>query len=339
MSGQNIGGIIGGAIGAYFGGPWGAQLGFAIGSAIGGYVDPVKVKGPRLTDAMTQSSTVGGVIPFGYGTFVTAGNVIWCGDLKEHKKTQRQGKGGGAKTTTYTYTRSYAVGVCQGAIYGFRWIKRNGKKVYTTDPNATAEELAYSAKWLQKCTMYLGSEAQMPDSTIVAREGVGNVSAFRGLAYIVVENDDLTDLSGAIPQYEFCVNATPPEAYLTSKPYPQFVKDGNSSRVLPTGGTMVTVVVPSFSNPDANATRVAPTGGTLITQEPPDIEPSANFSFVAPTGGTLNNVLKKGTQKPDANAARVAPTGGTLKPPPKGTQKPDANTARVAPTGGTLTTL
>ncbi len=227
MSGQSVGGIIGGAIGFVVSGgnPIGAQIGFAVGAGVGAYVDPVRVKGPRLTDATTQTSTVGGVIPFGYGTFVTAGNVIWCGDLKEHKKTQRQGKGGGAKTTTYTYTRSYAVGVCQGAIYGFRWIKRNGKKVYTTDPNATAEELAYSAKWLQKCTLYLGSEAQMPDSTIVAREGVGNVSAFRGLSYIVVENDDLTDLSGAIPQYEFCVNATPPEAYLTSKPYAQYADE------------------------------------------------------------------------------------------------------------------
>lgn len=224
MSGQSVGGIIGGAIG-FIWGPVGAQIGFAIGSMVGGYVDPVKVKGPRLTDATTQTSTVGGVIPFGYGTFVTAGNVIWRGDLKEHKKTQRQGKGGGAKTTTYTYTRSYAVGVCQGAIYGFRWIKRNGKKVYTSDPNATAEERAYSAKWLQKCTLYTGTETQMPDSTIVAREGVGNVSAFHGLAYIVVEDDDLTDLSGAIPQYEFCINATPPEAYLTSHPYPQYLDD------------------------------------------------------------------------------------------------------------------
>ncbi len=290
MSGQSVGGIIGGAIGFVVSGgnPIGAQIGFAVGAGVGAYVDPVRVKGPRLTDATTQTSTVGGVIPFGYGTFVTAGNVIWCGDLKEHKKTQRQGKGGGAKTTTYTYTRSYAVGVCQGAIYGFRWIKRNGKKVYTTDPNATAEELAYSAKWLQKCTLYLGSEAQMPDSTIVAREGVGNVSAFRGLAYIVVEDDDLTDLSGAIPQYEFCINATPPEAYLTSHPYPQYLSDGATAVLAPTGGQLKAMVL--------HAT-LASDGAT---------------ASLAPTGGSLASVLKLSTLAPDGATAVLAPTGGSL---------------------------
>jgi len=223
VSGSSIGGIVGGAIGFVVtgGNPIGAQVGFMLGSAIGGYIDPVKVTGPRLSDAMAQTSTVGGVIPFGHGVYVTAGNIIWRDVLKEHKKTERGGKGGGQKTTTYTYTRSYAVGVCQGPIYGFHWIKRNGKKVYTTSPTATADERTYSAKWLRKATLYLGNEAQMPDSTIVAVEGVGNVSPNRGLAYIVVENDDLTDMQGAIPQYEFCVRASPPEAYLTSHVYPQ----------------------------------------------------------------------------------------------------------------------
>lgn len=218
MSGSTIGGIVGGAIGFMVGGPIGAQVGFAIGSAVGAYVDPVQVRGPRLSDSMAQTSTVGGMIPFGYGRYLTGGNIIWCDELKEHIKRQRQGKGGGAKTTTYTYTRSYAVGVCQGEIYGFHWIKRNGKKVYTSDPAATEEEKAYSAKWLQKVSLYLGGESQMPDSTIAAVEGAGNVSPFRGLAYIVVENDDLTDLSGAIPQYEFVVIANS-VAYATTPPY------------------------------------------------------------------------------------------------------------------------
>ncbi|WP_296247939.1 hypothetical protein [uncultured Stenotrophomonas sp.] len=230
MSGSTVGGIVGGAIGFVASGfnPVGAQIGFTIGSAVGAYVDPVQVRGPRLSDSMAQTSTVGGVIPFGYGRYVTGGNIVWCDRLIEHVKRQRQGKGASSKTTTYTYTRSYAVGVCQGEIYGFLWIKRNGKKVYTSDPAATAEEKAYSSKWLQKVTLYRGGESQMPDSTIVAVEGAGNVSPFRGLAYIVVENDDLTDLSGAIPQYEFCVVATPPEAYLTSHPYTQYFEDSAS---------------------------------------------------------------------------------------------------------------
>ncbi len=59
MSGQSVGGIIGGAIGFVVSGgnPIGAQIGFAVGAGVGAYVDPVRVKGPRLTDATTQTST------------------------------------------------------------------------------------------------------------------------------------------------------------------------------------------------------------------------------------------------------------------------------------------
>ena len=269
LSGSTIGGvaggIIGGVIGFYAGNPvMGAQIGFSLGSAIGGYVDPVQVKGPRLNDAMSQTSTVGGVIPFGYGRYVTGGNIIWRDELKEHVKRQRQGKGASSKTTTYTYTRSYAVGVCQGAIYGFHWIKRNGKKVYTSDPAATAEEKAYSAKWLQKVTLYYGGEDQMPDSTIVAVEGNGNVSPFRGLAYIVVENDDLTDLQGAIPQYEFCVIASPPEAYLTSKPFPQYAGERAETTVVSSTAQLRSLTLQGYAS-EAGDVSVAFDVATLRT--------------------------------------------------------------------------
>lgn len=218
MSGAQIGGVIGGIVGTFFGMP---QVGYALGAAIGGYVDPVRTHGPRISDASAQTSSVGGVIPFGFGTFTTAGNLIWRDPkLREQAKHQRQGKGGGVKSTTYTYTRSYAIGICRGPIYGVKWIKRNGKKVYTTDPAATQEEKQASAKFAAKLKIYLGTETQMPDPTIVAVEGMANVPGHRGLAYIVVEHDDLTDLGGAVPQYEFCVQASPPEAYLTSVPYP-----------------------------------------------------------------------------------------------------------------------
>lgn len=224
MSGSTIGGVVGGVIGWFIGGPAGAQWGFMIGSAVGGYVDPVKVQGPRLQDAMKQTGQEGVPIPFGYGTFPTAGNIIWTDEVKEHKKSQRQGKGG-AKTTTYTYTRSYAIGICEGPIDGILIVKRNGKVVW--DARVDAEFTGYplppddgspirrimrraytalnSAQFGFKAKFYLGDEAQLPDPTIEAVEGVGKVAAFRGLAYMVVKDDDVTDLQGAIPQYEFVV--------------------------------------------------------------------------------------------------------------------------------------
>lgn len=117
---------------------------------------------------------------------------------------------------TYVYTRSYAMGICEGEIVGLLLVKRNGKIIYDTRPDAELAALGFttkqiqklrlsSAKFLARTTIYTGSESQLADPTIEAVEGVGNVAAFRGLAYVVIENDDLTELSGAIPQYEFVV--------------------------------------------------------------------------------------------------------------------------------------
>ena len=236
MSTRQVIAIVGAGVGFLIGGPKGAQWGYAIGSVVGGYVDPTKVYGPRLEDAATQTSTVGGVIPFGYGVFTCAGNIIWADELKEHKKSERAGKGSSQKNITYTYTRSYAIGVCEGQIFGYLWIKKNGKLVYASDPAGLGAAMGWtgkqisdlsaaSAKFLQETTLYYGSDVQMPDSTIVAVVGVGNVSPFRDLAYIVKENEDLTDTAGAVSQYEFCIRATPPEAYLTSHPYAQYYAD------------------------------------------------------------------------------------------------------------------
>lgn len=177
------------------------------------------IKGNRLTDFSNTSASVGNTIPFGYGRFVTDGNVIWAPlPPKEHVTRKRQGKGG-VKTETYTYTLSYAIAFCKGPIFGYWWIKRNGKIVYTQDPAAPVEDKAYATKWLQKATLYYGTKTQLPDSTIESYEGAGQVSAFRDLGYAVLEDDDVTDGSGAVPQYEACVIATA-DTYFTTPPYP-----------------------------------------------------------------------------------------------------------------------
>lgn len=223
MSTSTALGVVGYAIGYAVGGPVGGQIGFMLGSAVGAYIDPERFSGPRLTDAMQQTSRDGVPIPFGAGTFPTAGNVIWQSELREVKKEERQGKGGPI-VTTYSYLRSYAIGICEGPIDGLLMIKRNGRVVFDARSKEVIEEIhadtpaellqeivrkqqAQRGKFLNKCTIYLGDESQLPDPTIEAVEGVGNVAPFRGLAYIVVTDDDLTELGGAIPQYEFVVAA------------------------------------------------------------------------------------------------------------------------------------
>lgn len=226
MSGSTIGGVVGAFVGFWVGGPTGAQVGFAIGSAVGGYVDPEKVQGPRLTDAAQQTSQDGIPITWGYGRYPTKGNLIWIqpGPPTEHRKTERQGKGG-PKVTTFTYTRSFCIGIARGIlredglwdpITGILIVKENGKIVYDARTDAelaalgmTASEIsesrAASAAFSAKVRFHLGGEAQLPDPTIEAWEGVGNTPAHRGLVNMVGIDFDVTDMRGAINQYEFVV--------------------------------------------------------------------------------------------------------------------------------------
>ena len=146
---------------------------------------------------------------------------MWCPlPPTEHRQVTRQGKGG-VKQETFTYTLSYAILFLRGQSYGYRWIKRNGKVVYTTDPNATVEDAAYAAKWAERVTFHNGTVDQLPDALIEAHEGVGNVSGFPLDSFIVIEDEDVTDNGGAPPNYEAVIIASPPEAYLTSLPYAQ----------------------------------------------------------------------------------------------------------------------
>lgn len=309
-----VGGIVGGIIGFYTGNvAAGIQYGYAIGSAVGGYVDPTRTYGPRLEDASQQTSTVGGVIPFGYGVFTCAGNIIWADRLVEHKKTERVGKGGSEKQTTYTYTRSYAIGVCEGPIHNYLWVKVNGKLVYASDPAGLAAAMGWtgqmvgdlvasSNEWLQSTTLYRGTDTQMPDSTIVAVEGVGNVSPFRDLAYIVKENEDLTDMQGAVSQHEFCVRATPPEAYLTSHPYEQYFQDDSQVEPLFFGASTRALLIEVEVDTGNNETEIAPLYLGAITREALwgfDQYPEEGQIEPLFLGASTQNVFVSHTQPPE----------------------------------------
>lgn len=216
MSGSTIGGFAGGLIGFVFGGPAGAQLGFVIGSAVGGAVDPQKIEGPRLTDAQSQTSSEGVPRSIVYGTAGVAGNLIQSGPLIEHKKKERASKGGPV-TTTYSYTRTVAIRICEAAPLGgtmrLRRVWKDDKLVY--DTSATGKISADSAAFASILTFYSGDEDQLPDPSLEALPaenggGVGNVPAYRGTCYAVLTDLDCTDRQGAVSQFrwEVCSDAT-----------------------------------------------------------------------------------------------------------------------------------
>jgi len=169
---------------------------------IGGYLDPPKgpkTFGPRLSDLSVQTSTYGTIIPRLYGTPAIHGNILWLegNALKEHVKTTKNksgGKGGGKSagtTTTYTYSASFAVGLCKGPIVGIRRLWIANELVYdagSNDPAVIQAGNALAGGW----RLYTGTDTQTADPRIQADKGVANTPAWPGLAYLVLYDLDLS---------------------------------------------------------------------------------------------------------------------------------------------------
>jgi len=185
-------------------------------------------------DISAQTSEEGNPQPVVWGiSRPIGGNVIYQSQpirvIRKEKVSGGGGKGGGGskkQKVEYIY-RYYAIRVCRGDGIIYRRIWRNNKLVY--DARRGSE---WGAKnnhlFLQKARLYSGSWDQMPDSILETQLGVGNVPAFRGLAYMVIDYEDVTDLGGAIPQYTFEV-CRPNGFVLTSRPYA--LEDETSSMV------------------------------------------------------------------------------------------------------------
>lgn len=189
------------AIGFAVGGPLGAQIGWAAGSLIGAALFAPSQQGPRLQDTKVQISSYGAAIPLPYGGFRLAGNVIWSTDLQEH--SSESGGKGGPSVTSFSYTVSCAVAIADREIGGIRRIWADAKLVYDAREDADAATQVASASFAEYMTVYTGTEAQLPDPTIEAVEGSGNVEAYRGVAYVVFTNLPLGDYGNRIPNFTF----------------------------------------------------------------------------------------------------------------------------------------
>ena len=202
--GQWAGAIVGAVAGFFTGGStWyytAAMMasGASMGASIGGMLDPPKgprLFGPRLSDLTQQSSSYGQIIPRVYGSVALLGNVFWIENnaLKETSHTEEQGgKGGGSssETTTYTYSSTFALGLCTGPIVGIRRIWASGTLIYDAGSSDISTMIASNAS-VSGWRLYLGNDAQQPDPRMQAALGIANTPAFRGLAYIVFDDFDL----------------------------------------------------------------------------------------------------------------------------------------------------
>lgn len=201
--GQLVLGVVGAVVGFVVSGfnPYGAAVGWSIGAFAGGLLFPQNYKGPNPNDVKVQNASYGVPIPVVYGMYRVAGNVIWAGEPV--KVGTSQSAKGGPSSTTYSYHIDIAIGLCEGPIQGVRRIWANSKLIYDISNPSNFEQLAGSNVQLSNFTVYPGDETQMPDPTIEAAEGAGNVSPNRGLAYIVIRDYDLGPTGSYIPSFTF----------------------------------------------------------------------------------------------------------------------------------------
>lgn len=167
-----------------------------------------KIEGQRLQDLRFQTSSYGAVIPKVYGTTRVAGNVIWSTNFVEHKTTTSHrsgGKGGGGsktETTAYDYSISLAIQICKGPIKGIGRVWLDGKLAGVNHTGSWSDGKTGTVKGAA-FTLYFGTETQTSNSFMEAHLGVGNVPAYRGTAYIVIQNMYLTDFGNRVPQFTF----------------------------------------------------------------------------------------------------------------------------------------
>ena len=185
------------AIGATLGGPMGGMLGGFIGREVDAALfGGANRKGPRLDDLRITTSSYGSAIPRQFGTIRAAGTVIWATEMAEHSATQGGGKGS-PSVTTYSYTISFAVALSSRPIIGVGHIWADGNLLRGSEGDLKAGG---------QLRLYSGHGDHEPDPLIAAAEGA-YAPAFRGTAYAVFEDLDLTPFGNRIPALSFEVIA------------------------------------------------------------------------------------------------------------------------------------
>ncbi|MEJ8560859.1 glycoside hydrolase/phage tail family protein [Yoonia sp. GPGPB17] len=188
---------LGGSIGGSVLGLSMATIGRAAGAAIGRRIDQQllgagsgSVETGRIDRFRVTGAAEGADIQQIYGRMRVAGQVIWASQFLESSTTSGGGKGGTPqpKTTSYSYTVSLAVALCEGEISRIGRIWADGTEISPDTLNMR---------------LYVGTDDQLPDPKIAAIEGAENTPAYRGTAYIVFEDLALGLFGNRIPQLTF----------------------------------------------------------------------------------------------------------------------------------------
>ena len=188
-AGAAIGGTVVGLSSAVIGRAIGSTLGRALDQRLLGsgsdVVETGRVDRFRLTGA-SEGVPVAQV----YGRMRVGGQVIWATRFLETVTTSGGGKGAAPKprTRSFSYSVSLALALCEGEILRVGRVWADGAEVARDDLNMR---------------VYTGGDSQTPDPKIEAVEGQGNAPAYRGTAYVVLEDLELAPFGNRVPQLTF----------------------------------------------------------------------------------------------------------------------------------------
>jgi hypothetical protein len=196
------GAAIGSAIGGTAFGLSAAVIGRAVGATVGRVIDarilgagsPAVERGKVDRFRLTGASE-GAPIATAHGRVRIAGQVIWASRFEEIVTESGGGKGAPSQPTVrnYSYSVSLAIALCEGEISRVGRVWADGNEISRRDLTLR---------------VYSGSEDQLPDPKIEAVEGVGQAPAYRGVAYVVIEDLDLGRFGNRVPAFSFEVMRT-----------------------------------------------------------------------------------------------------------------------------------
>lgn len=171
-------------IGQAIGGP----LGLAVGAVVGNSLDSI-LFGPRgrtVDDIFIQRSAYGNVVPEIFGSTRTSGQLIWALPFSSAAERPR-GQARGTRT-------SFAVALSARPIGGVGRIWADGREIRSVDGTFEVPTVM---------RVHAGGAGQSVDPLILSAEGSEGTPDFRGLAYVVFEDIDLTQFGSRIPNLNF----------------------------------------------------------------------------------------------------------------------------------------
>ena len=190
----------GAAVGAGFGGTVlglsGAVIGRAVGATLGRAIDQrllgagsAAVEHGRIDRLRLTGASEGAALGMVWGRMRVAGQVIWASPFAEHVTRAGGGKGAPRPASlSYSYSVSLAIALSEGEITRIGRIWADGAEIAPDSLNLR---------------VYTGSEDQLPDPRIAAVEGAENAPAYRGTAYVVIEDLELAPYGNRVPQFTF----------------------------------------------------------------------------------------------------------------------------------------